>query len=160
MTDDASALISFATDVFGAVDVPEARTVDTDGLILHSELRIDDSMITVTDRKPRWPFTPALIQVYVEDVQATIERAEALGAQVITQPTDFFGDVLARIQDPQANLWWIYRHNPAPDEQSWDNAETDDTSWESYTSPELEYIHSTLIDAMAALTDPCAASNP
>lgn len=156
MTDDASTLIEFVIEVFGAVDVAEARTVDTDGLILHSELLIGDSMITIADRKPGWPFTPAFIRVYVDDVPATLARAEQLGGNVVTQPTDFFGDEFARIQDPQANLWWIYRHDPATDEQSWEQTDAvdDDASWESFTSPELEYIHSTLVDAMTALTDP------
>ncbi|MFD7023990.1 VOC family protein [Promicromonospora sukumoe] len=159
MTDDASALIAFVTDVFGAVDVAEARTVDTDGLVLHSELLIGDSMITIADRKPGWPFTPAFTRVYVDDVATTIARAERLGARVVTRPTDFFGDVLARFQDPQSNLWWIYRHTPVAAAQDWDaDAVGDDTSWESFTSPELEYIHSTLVGAMAALTDPRASS--
>jgi PhnB protein len=160
MTDDARRLIAFVTDVFGAVDVAEARTVDTDGLILHSEVLIGDSMITIADRKPSWPFTPAFIRVYVDDVAETLARAEHLGASIVTQPTDFFGDVFARIQDPQANLWWIYRHNPAADAQSLDHADAADgeASWESFASPELEYIHSTLVDAMAALTDPRASS--
>lgn len=159
MTDDASGLIDFVTEVFSAIDVAEARTLDTDGLILHSELLIGDSMITIADRKPGWPFTPAFIRVYVDDVAATLATAERLGAHVVTQPTDFFGDVLARFQDPQANLWWIYRHDPATAELEWDQTDADDNaSWESFTSPELEYIHSTLVDAMTALTDPRASS--
>lgn len=166
MTNDAAALIGFVADVFGAVDVPEARTLDTDGLILHSELLIGDSMITIADRKPGWPFTPAFNRVYVDDVEATLARAEHLGARVITKPTDFFGDMFSRIQDPQGNLWWVYRHNPggadwdqtgdatgeAPTWSETDAAAGDD--WESFTSPELEYIHTTLIETMAALKDP------
>lgn len=162
MADDARTLIAFVTDVFGAVDVAEARTVDSDGLILHSELLIGDSMITIADRKPDWPFTPSFIRVYVDDVPATLARAKRLGARVVTQPTDFFGDVFARIQDPQANLWWIYRHTPTTDPQIWDQADAvdEDASWESFSSPELEYIHSTLVEAMATLTDPRASSVP
>lgn len=162
VTDDATALIAFVTEVFGAVDVPEARTLDTDGLVLHSELLIGDSMITIVDRKPGWPFTPALTRVYVDDVEATLARAEHLGARIVTRPTDFFGDVFARFQDPQANLWWVYRHTPATDAQDWGQADAagDDTSWESFTSPELEYIHTTLLDAMATLSDPRASSAP
>ena len=40
MTNNATELIAFVTHVFGAVDVPEARTLDTDALILHSELLV------------------------------------------------------------------------------------------------------------------------
>jgi uncharacterized glyoxalase superfamily protein PhnB len=158
MTDNATALIAFVSDVFGAVDVPQARTIDTDGLILHSELIIGDSMLTIADRKLDWPFTPAFTRVYVDDVDATLARAEQLGARIVTQPTEFFGDVFSRFQDPQGNLWWVYRHNAASDGQEWveDDAAAggDDGSWESFTSPELEYIHSTLVEAMASLKDP------
>jgi PhnB protein len=160
MTQDATALITFLTHVFDAVEVTEARTLDTDGLVLHSEILIGDSMITIADRKPRWPFTPAFNRVYVDDIETTLARARELGADIVTTPTEFFGDVLSRIQDPQGNLWWIYKHEPTPADAShdWtaaDNAtSTNDAGWESFASPELDYIHSTLIHAMESLKDP------
>jgi PhnB protein len=174
MTDDAAGIIAFLIVVFGATDVPEARTVDTDGLILHSELRIGDSMITVADRKADWPFTPGFIQVYVDDVESTLARAVELGARIVTRPTDFFGDTFSRFADPSGNLWWVYTH--VPQEQSW-GAEDDTTSWgsegddeggssddsaedwSSFTSPELEYIHESLVKAMASLQDPRGAAD-
>lgn len=171
MTDDAARIIDFVIEVFGATDVPEARTVDTDGLILHSELRIGDSVITLADRKPDWPFTPGFIQVYVDDVEGTLERAVGLGARIVTRPTDFFGDTFSRFADPSGNLWWVYTH--VPQDQTWDadgteadswsgSAEgggTDDhdaaeEDWSSFTSPELEYIHESLVEAMVSLRDP------
>ncbi|WP_282847654.1 VOC family protein [Microbacterium oxydans] len=171
MTDDAARIIDFVIEVFGATDVPEARTVDTDGLILHSELRIGDSVITVADRKPDWPFTPGFIQVYVDDVEGTLARAVGLGARVVTRPTDFFGDTFSRFADPSGNLWWVYAH--VPQEQTWDADGTDASTWDgsaedagaddrdaaeadwsSFTSPELEYIHESLVAAMASLRDP------
>ncbi|MGW9157201.1 MULTISPECIES: VOC family protein [unclassified Microbacterium] len=171
MTDDAARIIDFVIEVFEATDVPEARTVDTDGLILHSELRIGDSVITVADRKPDWPFTPGFIQVYVDDVEGTLARAVGLGARIVTRPTDFFGDTFSRFADPSGNLWWVYAH--VPQEQVWDadgadaaswsgsgdGEEADDhgaaeEDWSSFTSPELEYIHESLVEAMASLRDP------
>ncbi len=164
MTENAAELIEFLEYVFGAIDVPEARTLDGDGTILHSELLIGDSMITVADRKQDWPFTPAFTRVYVDDVDATLARAVERGARIVTNPTDFWGDVFSRFQDPQQNLWWVYRHNPAAaddgDEATGENwveldAGADEAeSWESYTSPELDYIHSTLVEAVASLRDP------
>lgn len=159
VADRAAELIGFLIEAFEAEDVPEARTLDTDGLILHAELRIGDSLLTVADRKADWPFTPALIRIYVDDVDAVLARAEKLGAVVVTRPTDFFGDTLARFRDPAANLWWVYRHDPAA-EQAWSaedggewaaDAEAD---WTAFSTPELEYLHSTLSEAMASLSDP------
>ncbi|HWI31745.1 MAG TPA: hypothetical protein VNT50_09645 [Microbacterium sp.] len=79
--------------------------------------------------------------------------------RVVTRATEFFGDVLSRIQDPQGNLWWIYRHNPVPadagaEEWTAGDAGNGAESWESFANPELEYIHSTLVEAMATLRDP------
>ncbi|MFI6572839.1 VOC family protein [Nocardia fluminea] len=88
-TDDAAGLLDFLVDVFGATEVAEARTADTDGLILHSELRIGDSTLTIADRKPDWPYTPSFVRVYVDDPDATLKRAAARGARIVTEPTDF-----------------------------------------------------------------------
>lgn len=162
-TDDAAGLIDFLIEVFGATEVPEARTADTDGLVLHSELLIGDSTLTIADRKPGWPYTPAFVRVYVEDPAATLERAAARGARIVTEPTDFFGDVLSRFADPYGHIWWVYKHNPGA--QAWDTADADadwgdagaDESWESFTTPELTYIHTTLMDAMSNLKDPRAS---
>ncbi|MEK8225558.1 VOC family protein [Oerskovia sp. M15] len=101
MTDAAADVIDFVVEVFGATDVPEARTLDQDGLILHSEIRIGDSTLTIADRKADWPYTPAFTRVYVDDVDATLDRAVQQGASVVTRPTDFLGDVLARFADPR-----------------------------------------------------------
>ncbi|MCH7232243.1 bleomycin resistance protein [Glycomyces sp. L485] len=158
VADGAADLIDFLIEVLGAEEVPEARTLDTDGLILHAELRVGDSLLSIADRKPAWPFTPALTRVYVDDVEAVLARAERLGARIVTRPTDFFGDTLARFQDPAANLWWVYRHHPdAAPEWSDDASERQaegDSDWSAFSTPELEYVHSTLTEAMGSLRDP------
>lgn len=158
VVDRAAALIDFLVDVFGAQDVPDARTLDTDGLILHAELRLGDSLLTIADRKPDWPFTPALTRVYVQDAAATLVHAVQRGARVVTRPTPFFGDVLARFQDPAGNLWWLCQHDP----HAWEavsapaaGAGADD--WRDLADPGLAYLHDTLVDAMANLRDPRTA---
>jgi uncharacterized glyoxalase superfamily protein PhnB len=162
VADAAGDLIEFLVAVFDAEDVPEARTLDTDGLILHAELRIGDSTVTVADRKPAWPFTPSLIRVYVDDVEAVLARAEKLGGRIVTRPTDFFGDTLARFQDPASNLWWVYRHDPGAaqdwsgDAEGWSETE-ESADWSAFATPELEYIHSSLDEAMSAIRDTRAA---
>ncbi|UFU07249.1 VOC family protein [Ruania halotolerans] len=173
MTDNAGDLARFLVDVFDATEVPDARTTDADGLVLHSELVIGNSTITIADRKPDWPYTPAFVRVYVEDPAATLERAAKHGARIVTEPTDFWGDVLSRFADPFGHLWWVYKHDPAAsawteadpsatgeehDGAGWEGTTsadaTDDQSWESFTTPALAYIHTTLMDAMSSLKDP------
>ncbi len=61
------------------------------------------------DAKPDWPFTPALLQVYVSDADAVLDRARSRGASVFTEPSPFFGKQrLARVKDPWHNLWWLF----------------------------------------------------
>ena len=162
ITQDANGLIEFLRQVFRATERLEARTLDDDGLLLHAELAIGDATIMFAERKPGWPFTPSLLQVYVDDVEATLNVARQLGATVVTEPTDFFGDTFSRFRDPWSNLWWVYRSGG----QTWTGDEesadwTGDASaagaeeWDQ-ASPELTYIHDTLMAAMRQLQDPRA----
>jgi PhnB protein len=160
ITHDANGLIDFLKQVFGATERPEARTLDHDGLLLHAELAVGNATIMFGERKPGWPFTPSLLQVYVDDVEATLGVARQLGATVVTDPTDFYGDTFSRFRDPWSNLWWVYRHRGQTwtgDEESadWtgDAAATGAEEWEQ-TSPELTYIHDTPLTAMQQLQDP------
>lgn len=151
ITQDALKLIVFLEKVFGAKEEPSAHTVDTDGLLLHSELKIGDATVMVADSKPGWPRTPSLLQVYVDDVAKTLKTAEDLGAHIVTKPTDFYGELLSRFEDPFGNLWWVYQHG---EEQSWDTEEATDNSeasWDAAPSKELAYIHDTLLDGMKNL---------
>jgi PhnB protein len=160
ITDDANGLIDFLKQVFRATERPEARTLDDDGLLLHAELAIGNATIMLAERKPDWPFTPSLLQVYVDDVETTLNLARQLGATVVTEPTPFFGDTFSRLRDPWCNLWWVYRHGGqawAGDEESpdWtgDAAGAGAEEWDQ-ASPELTYIHDTLMTAMPQLQDP------
>jgi len=103
------------------------------------------------ERKPGWPYTPSLLQVYVDDVETTLDVARRLGATVVTKPTELFGDTFSRFRDPWSNLWWVYRHGG----QIW-TGEADAAGAEEWeqTSPELTYIHDTLLTAMQQLQDP------
>jgi uncharacterized glyoxalase superfamily protein PhnB len=149
ITKEASKILEFLKKVFGAKEVKEAFTMDTDGLLLHAELRIGDSTVMIADTKEDWPFTPSLLQIYVEDVADTLQRAEALGARIVTKPTAFYGDIFSRFVDPWNNLWWVYQHN---EEVDWEEtpAEEEAATWVT-ESPELTYIHETLLETMKRL---------
>lgn len=160
IANDALKLIEFLTKVFGAEEDTNSHTVDFDGLLLHSELTIGNSRIMVADTKPDWPYTPALLQIYVEDVETTLTEAERMGGEIVTKPTDFFGSVLSRMKDPFGNLWWIYQHNPQAEtscDQSGDKETAyvshvgEEQSWEQ--SEEMTYIHDTLLKAMEGLRE-------
>lgn len=146
ITTNAADAARFVCDVFGANERIEARTVDDDGLLLHAEVVLGDTTIVFTERKPDWPFTPSLLQIWVDDVHATLDAARSRGAVVVTEPTDFYGDTFSRFVDPWRNLWWVYRH----DEPAADSGVGGD-------SPrELTYIHKTLLTTLDQLQDPSA----
>lgn len=149
ITKEARKLIEFLIEVFGVKEVKEAHTLDTDGLMLHAEVRVGNSTIMLADTKEGWPFTPSLLQIYVEDVEKTLQRAEELGARIVTRPTDFYGDIFSRFVDPWDNLWWVYQHN---EEISWEeNTSTDNDATWATESRELNYIHDTLLETMKRL---------
>lgn len=156
ITEKASELIRFLTEVFAAEELPDARTIDHDGLLLHAEVRIGDSIVMLAERKPDWPATPGLLQVYVDDLDAALDAARRLGATVVTEPTEFFGAQLSRFVDPWRNLWWVYRQGEdAPTEWSDESWEADaGGDGEEWASPELDYINSTLTTAMGMLRSP------
>lgn len=149
ITKDATKFMAFIEKVFGAVEVKEAHTMDTDGLLLHAEFKIGDSTVMVADTKPGWPFTPSLLQVYVENIEKTLKHAEELGAKIVTQPTDIYGDIFSRFLDPWNNLWWVYQHKG---EINWEESTSaeDEATWATESS-ELSYIHETLLETMKHL---------
>lgn len=163
ITSDADDLVRFLVDVFGGEERADARTIDDDGLLLQAEVRVGTTTIMLAERKPDWPFTPSLLQVYVDDLESVLSRATARGARLITRPTDFFGTSFARFQDAGANIWWVWQHgemvwDEASGAQDWSESgseEGPDEGWGS-VSPDLAYIHDTLLEAMSGLRDPRA----
>jgi len=146
---DARGLAEFTRRVFGALEVEAALTLEADGCVLHSEVVIGDSVVMIVDTRPGWPASPSFLRVYVDDAEQTLALAESEGARIVTRPTELFGDMLSRFIDPWGNMWWVYQHLG---EVSWDESEVDATAWSGTESdPGLEYIHSTLIEAMSLL---------
>ncbi len=106
---DVRALIAFAQQAFGARD---ATTVEgNDGKIMHGEMRIGDSVVMMGEPNEGNPPTSAMLHLYVEDVDATYERALAAGATSTREPKDeFYGDRTAGIRDVWGNQWWMATH--------------------------------------------------
>lgn len=149
ITKGALQLVEFLEKVFEAQEIKEARTIDTDGLLLHAEFKIGNSMVMIAETKEGWPYTPSLLQIYVEDVDKTLKYAEELGARIVTKPTEFYGDIFSRFVDPWDNLWWVYQHRG---ENTWEeNTSTDDQAAWNTESNELNYIHDTLLETMKYL---------
>ena len=80
----AQATIDFLVRVFGAQ--PLRMIPRSEGTIAHGEVRIDDTVLMLADAVEGWPATPSHVHIYVEDVDALFERAEAAGATVVQRP--------------------------------------------------------------------------
>jgi uncharacterized glyoxalase superfamily protein PhnB len=104
--DGAAATIEFLVNAFGATEV--RRFTDDKGGIVHAEVRLDDSIIMLTDAKPGWPATAAHVYVYVPDVDDAYRRALAAGATSLQEPVQQ-GDADKRggIRDAGGTTWWI-----------------------------------------------------
>lgn len=146
---DANSFIHFVEVVFDGTEAAHVRTPDRDGSIIHAEIAVGNSTIMLCDSKESWPFTPALLQVYVPDAQTCLDRAAEFGAKVVTPVSDFYGGYrLARILDPWHNVWWIYEPNTRPVAQEDRDSDTD---WHD-RKPSL--IYTSLMDTMATLCSP------
>ena len=99
-------LLDFITAAFDGKEL--ARLPLEDGSIGHAEIRVGDTVLLAFDRRPGWPETPSMLRMFVADADATIDRAVAAGARVVTPPrTHAFGQRIGRVRDPFGNIWWI-----------------------------------------------------
>jgi PhnB protein len=113
----ASEAIAFYKKALGAAEV--MRMGEPSGKIHHAEISIGDSRIMLADEHPDIqalsPKTirgsPVSIHLYVEDVDAAVERAVAAGGKLIRPVADqFYGDRVGGIEDPFGYRWFIATH--------------------------------------------------
>jgi PhnB protein len=109
--------IEFYKKAFGAVE--EGRIPGPDGKLIHAMVRIGDSPLMLVDESPQWGMlgakalkgSPVTIHLYVDDADATVERAVAAGAKV-TMPVaeQFWGDRYGTLEDPFGHHWSVATH--------------------------------------------------
>lgn len=107
VVNDAARTIEFLVRALDAVEL--RRFPAPDGRILHAEVRLDDTIVMLSDGAPGWPPMPAHVHVYVPDVDATYRRALADGAVSVQEPVRKPDDSDKRggVQDPGGTTWWI-----------------------------------------------------
>lgn len=142
----ADQFIDFVVFVFDGVENRSNRTPDRDGSLIHAEIQVGNAMLLIADSKEDWPFTPAFLQVYVQDAAMTLQKAVACDAKVITEVSPFYhGLKLARIQDSWGNLWWIYEKSDSGEPP----VNNSNVEWHQR---EPGYVYTTLMHAMKQLT--------
>lgn len=113
-------LVDFLTKAFDAVESP-GRSTRSDGSVMHTQVKIGDSMIMMGEPVGAFTAMPSMIHLYVEDADATYQRALDAGATVVMELTDqFYGDRSGGVKGPCGNLWWIATHieDVAPEEMA------------------------------------------
>ena len=95
---------AFEAEVLSSVARP-------DGTIMHSEVRIGDSIVEIGQSENDADARQAELHLYVPDTDATYARAMAAGARSLSGPVDQpYGDREAGIVDPSGNHWYVATH--------------------------------------------------
>ena len=103
------ALVEFLQKAFGAT--VKSRMDLPNGALWHADVEIGDSHVMIGGASEEWPEKPAQIYLYVEDADATYQKALDAGATSIMPPADmFYGDRHGGVTDPSGNSWWIATH--------------------------------------------------
>jgi PhnB protein len=117
VVDGAQKAIEFYTTVLGFTE--RMRMPGPDGRIGHAEMQLGDSVVMLADEFPdvgakapsAYGGSPVSLSVYVEDVDATFERAAEAGATVVRPlENQFYGDRSATFDDPFGHRWTIQSH--------------------------------------------------
>lgn len=105
---NANDTIKFAENVFNAIVVEK---MEDNGEIMHAEFQIGDTIIMIGNSKDGSKLFPAMLYVYVENVDKTYKKAIDTGAISIMEPQNqFYGDRNAAVEDSCGNQWWIATH--------------------------------------------------
>jgi PhnB protein len=106
---DLDAFLAFVQQVFGAT---ETLRMQGQAGGTHVEVQIGDSMVMIGGGGS-WSgqAMPAALYLYLDDVDATYQRALQAGATSMMEPTDEDdGDRRGGVQDPFGNMWFLARH--------------------------------------------------
>ena len=121
----AASALDFYKKALGATEI--MRFPGPDGSVMHAEIQIGNSILMLADENlamgARSPKTlggsPISIMLYVEDADASFNKAVAAGAKVVRPLMDqFYGDRSGIVEDPFGHAWSISTHKEdvPPDE--------------------------------------------
>lgn len=106
LVNDATSFTRFLESGLGGKLTFEVRT--SDGIIHHAEVCIADSVVMFADPpKGHAPF-PAMLHLYLPDVDAAYSKAIEAGAIPLRAPTvERDGDRRGAVRDAWGNEWWL-----------------------------------------------------
>jgi PhnB protein len=119
----AAKALDFYKKAFGATEL--FRMPGPDGRVMHAEFRIGDSPVMIGDECPERGAagpagtTPVTLHLYVENVDAFVDRAVSAGATVVRPlANQFYGDRSCGLTCPFGHSWYVATHieDVSPDE--------------------------------------------
>ena len=112
---DAAASLAFYAQAFG---FKAGKTITSpDGKVIRAVMRSGRATVVMFSPEGIWSGTmkspvrsgaecPLTMYVRCLEVDARADQARAVGAKILTEPTDmFWGDRIARIEDPDGYIW-------------------------------------------------------
>ncbi len=113
----AAAAIDYYKKALGATEI--MRMPQPDGRVGHAELKFGDAVVMLADEFPEMNIvgpatlgnTTVGLLLYVEDADATFDKAVSLGAKVTKPMADqIYGDRSGTLEDPFGHKWTIATH--------------------------------------------------
>ncbi|MGA9249274.1 MAG: VOC family protein, partial [Candidatus Acidiferrales bacterium] len=105
----AAQFVEFMKQVFGAEEAFMRKAPS--GTVIHSRIRIGDSILAVGEVHGPIPVMPFHVHMYVPDTDAVYERALQAGAKSLRAPKDEpYGDRAAAVEDAFGNIWSLATH--------------------------------------------------
>jgi PhnB protein len=102
----AGRFIDFLSAAFAGAE--KLRVPRPDGSVMHAEVGLGDSVIELGDANDAYPPRTMAIHLYVEDADATYERAMKARATSVYAVSDMpWGDRQGCVRDPFGNVWYI-----------------------------------------------------
>jgi PhnB protein len=107
IVDNAQKLVDLLKVIFSAT---ELRRFDHDnGTIAHIELKLDDTIIMISNSTDNYPANTTMLHIYVPDVFKTFKLAVDNGCKIIEQPTKKQDDpdIRGAFMDFAGNYWAV-----------------------------------------------------
>ncbi|MCK7598375.1 VOC family protein [Microbulbifer sp. CAU 1566] len=120
----AAKALAFYTEAFGATEL--FRMPGPGGLIMHAELQLGDTRISIADHQEEYSplhapqdSSPVGLLFYTEKVDEVFANAIKHGATALSEPADqFYGDRSGTLKDPFGMVWFVATHiEDVPEEE-------------------------------------------